>query len=49
MIARPWQGMFSNYKEYKGVLLPSHGEVSWILDAGTFKYYSGDLEDYAMY
>lgn len=49
MIARPWQGMFSDYKEYKGVLLPSHGEVSWILDAGTFRYYSGDLEDYAMY
>lgn len=44
---RPWEGEFSKYQDKNGILIPMHGEVSWILDNGKFTYFKGDIEDYA--
>lgn len=44
----PWVGEFSKYQEKKGVLIPSHGEVSWILGERKFTYFKGDIEDYSL-
>ncbi len=48
-VPMPWEGEFTNYKEYKGFLLPARGSVSWILPSGKFTYFQGDLLDYAVY
>jgi hypothetical protein len=45
-IPTPWEGHFSNYKEIKGLLVPTHGEISWILPEGRFTYFKGDLISY---
>lgn len=45
---RPWVGEFSKYQSKKGILIPSHGEVSWILGSDKFTYFKGDIEEYSL-
>ena len=46
VIPTPWEGSFSKYKEIKGLLIPTHGEVSWFLPGGKFTYFKGDIVKY---
>lgn len=45
---RPWVGEFSKYQERKGILIPIHGEVSWLLGTDKFTYFKGDIEEYSL-
>lgn len=39
----PWRGKFSTYIDIQGYRIPSVGEVTWILEEGTFPYWRADL------
>ncbi|WP_293908061.1 DUF6544 family protein [Phenylobacterium sp.] len=39
----PWQGRFSHYQRISGRLLPTQGEVAWVIDGTEFIYWRGDL------
>lgn len=41
----PWEGIFSAYKNYGGLRVPSGGAVSWHLESGKFDYWRGDIID----
>ena len=41
--SRPWRGRFWDYQSMGGRLLPVRGEVAWMLDAGEFLYWQGQL------
>ena len=39
----PWEGRFWNYKSSDGILVPTEGEVSWLLPEGPYPYWRGHL------
>ena len=41
-----WRGEFSDYRDFGGIRLPAHAEVSWLLDDGPYTYFRGDLVSY---
>lgn len=41
-----WRGEFTDYRDFGGIRLPAHAEVSWLLDDGPFTYFRGDLVSY---
>lgn len=45
-VATRWRGVFSDYRDFGGIRLPAHAEVSWLLDDGPFTYFRGDLVSY---
>lgn len=45
-VSTPWLGKFSNYKIYDGIMIPTFGEVSWLLPDGEFIYFQGEIEKY---
>lgn len=47
-IPTPWLGEFGDYKEISGMILPSSGQVSWILPSGKFTYFSGEIGEYQL-
>ncbi|WP_028671897.1 DUF6920 family protein [Saccharospirillum impatiens] len=44
-IATPWEGTFWDYREQDGMLVPSSGEVAWLLPEGPKPYWRGQLTD----
>lgn len=40
---RPWRGRFWDYQTVEGRLIPLQGEVAWVLDAGDFVYWRGEI------
>lgn len=44
-IATPWEGRFWNYQEREGMLVPSAGEVAWLLPEGPKPYWRGDIAE----
>jgi len=40
----PWHGRFWEYREYQGILVPTAGEVSWVLPDGEKPYWRGRLK-----
>ncbi|MCH9812602.1 MAG: hypothetical protein K0U47_01520 [Epsilonproteobacteria bacterium] len=44
-VAVPWQGRFANYVEKNEMLIPSKGEVEWILPQGPMLYWRGEIVD----
>ena len=42
-----WRGTFSDYQQFGRYRLPTKGEVSWMLDDGTFTYWRGEIVSYA--
>jgi hypothetical protein len=48
-VPTPWVGEYSNYRVVGGVMIPTHAEVSWILETGRFTYFKGDIVEYSMY
>ncbi|MCB0422454.1 MAG: hypothetical protein KDD61_15750 [Bdellovibrionales bacterium] len=45
---RPWLGEFSQYDERSGVIIPTRGQVSWLLSEGKFTYFVGNVTSYKM-
>lgn len=39
----PWEGRFWDYKRSEGILVPTEGEVSWLLPDGPYPYWRGHL------
>lgn len=48
-VERPWRGAFSDYRCFNGRIVPTRGEVSWILPTGTFKTWEGDVTGWALH
>ncbi|HTO73653.1 MAG TPA: DUF6544 family protein [Gemmatimonadales bacterium] len=43
LVPTPWEGRFQNYAERNGMLIPLQGEVAWLLPAGRWLYWQGEL------
>jgi len=43
MIPTTWDGRFSRYERVHGMMIPTHGDVGWILPEGRVSYWRGDL------
>jgi hypothetical protein len=43
MTAHPWRGRFWDYQPMGDRLIPTQGEVAWVLDAGDFVYWRGRI------
>jgi len=41
----PWEGRFTNYGLRDGMLVPTDGDVGWILPAGRLSYWRGHIEE----
>jgi hypothetical protein len=39
----PWEGRFWGYERRNGVVIPTRGEVSWLLPAGPWPYWRGQI------
>jgi hypothetical protein len=44
IVATPWEGRFWNYESRDGMLVPSDGEVAWLLPTGRKPYWRGHVE-----
>ena len=42
-IRYPWEGRFSDYREFDGVRIPSYGEVGWHLPDGWWLFWKGEI------
>lgn len=40
---QPWEGRFSDYREFDGIRAPSTGEVWWDAPGGRFVYWRGEV------
>lgn len=47
VLPTPWLGRWSHYERRHGVLVPTTGEVSWVLPEGALPYWKGRLVDVA--
>ncbi len=43
MVMAPWEGIWSNYQTYDGVLVPLTGEVAWMRPDGRKPYFVGTV------
>ena len=41
----PWEGRFSDYKEFNGIKIPTNGEVGWHLPDGWWLFWKGKIVD----
>ena len=41
----PWEGRFSDYKEFNGIKIPTIGEVGWHLPEGWWLFWKGNIVD----
>jgi hypothetical protein len=44
VVPTPWEGRFWNYDRRDGMLVPTDGEVAWLLPAGRKPYWRGHVE-----
>jgi hypothetical protein len=42
-VPTPWDGGYSKYTRYNGVVVPTEGEVGWVLPEGNLSYWRGHL------
>ncbi len=42
-IKHPWEGRFSNYREFNGIKIPTKGEVGWYLPGGWWLFWKGQV------
>lgn len=43
MVPRPWLGRWSGYARQAGILVPTQGEVAWLLEEGERPYWRGRI------
>lgn len=41
----PWRGRFRNYRPFGGMMIPTGGDVEWLLPAGNLPYWRGKLTE----
>lgn len=46
MLPTPWVGRWFDYEKRSGVLIPTRGEVEWMLEDGPHPYWRGTVEEY---
>jgi hypothetical protein len=44
VVQTPWEGRFWNYERHDGMLVPTDGEVAWLLPTGRKPYWRGHVE-----
>ncbi|MGG6296377.1 DUF6920 family protein [Leptolyngbya sp. AN02str] len=44
-VSTPWTGIFTQYQELNGVMVPTEAEVMWHLNSGNFTYFQGSITD----
>jgi hypothetical protein len=44
-IKYPWEGHFSDYREFDGIKIPTKGEVGWYLPDGWWLFWKGNIVD----
>lgn len=44
MVPTPWAGTCAGYHRVDGMMVPTEGEVGWVLPEGTFTYWRGRTE-----
>jgi hypothetical protein len=42
-VPTPWEGRFSDYRSYGGILIPAESEVAWIVDGERRPYWRGRI------
>ena len=47
-VERPWRGRFTAYEQRQGRLVPSRGEVGWMLDGAFFEAWFGELKEWRL-
>lgn len=47
LVPTPWEGQWSGYARRGGILMPTKGEVAWILPAGAQPYWRGTLTEWS--
>jgi hypothetical protein len=47
-VLTPWSGRVSEFREWEGMRVPSHLEVSWQLKDGAFTYFRGELTRFSL-
>ena len=45
-VERDWRGRFTAYEEHDGRVVPSRGEVGWVVDKTGFDCWVGELQDW---
>jgi hypothetical protein len=45
-IPTPWAGMFSEYRMFDGLFVPTQAEVAWFLPEGSFTYWRCSVTDF---
>jgi hypothetical protein len=45
IVPTPWRGRFWNYEEREGMLVPTDGEVAWLLPESEKPYWRGHISD----
>jgi hypothetical protein len=43
LVQTPWEALFSEYQERSGLLVPTRGEVAWLLPQGRLPYWRGQF------
>lgn len=46
LVPTPWAGCFYDYRDWNGWRIPMRAEAGWMLDAGMFVYWRGEITDY---
>ena len=46
-LVQPWQGAFSEFRDFAGIRAPARGEVWWQAPEGRFVYWRGELTSLA--
>lgn len=47
VLPTPWLGQWSHYEQHQGMLVPTTGEVAWVLPEGALSYWKGRVVDVA--
>lgn len=48
-VATPWEGRFSEYRDFDGIRIPTRGEVGWHIDGEYQPYWRGRVEDISIF
>lgn len=43
-LSRAWSGLFSEWREFNGMRVPTRGRVFWHLDSGMWEYWRGTID-----
>lgn len=43
-LSRAWSGLFSEWREFNGMRIPTHSRVFWRLDSGMWEYWRGTIQ-----